>query len=196
MRKIKVNEIFYSLQGEGCHTGHPAVFVRLSGCNLSCAFCDTQHTAGTMMTMEEIVSEVNKYPAPLIILTGGEPSLFIDEAFIDALHTTGKKVAIETNGTHSLPSNIDWVTCSPKDLFDNNGAIALQKADEVKVIYDGTHGVEQYLSLITATHYYLQPCDTGDAEQNSRITRQCIQYCLNHPQWHLSLQTHKILNIQ
>ena len=95
----KINEIFYSLQGEGFHSGTPAVFVRFSGCNLRCTFCDTQHQAGEMMSLQEIVDEVNKYPiAPLVVLTGGEPSLFIDEAFVAGLkQKTGKTVAIETN---------------------------------------------------------------------------------------------------
>ena len=108
----KINEIFYSLQGEGFHTGTPAVFVRFSGCNLRCAFCDTQHQGGTMMSSQEIVDEVNKYPiAPLVVLTGGEPSLFIDEAFVAELkQNTKKKIAIETNGTWPLPTNLDWVT--------------------------------------------------------------------------------------
>ena len=95
----KINEIFHSLQGEGFYTGTPAVFVRFSGCNLRCAFCDTSHQDGQMMSLEEIINEVNKYPlAPLVVLTGGEPSLFIDEDFVVVLkQKTGKQVAIETN---------------------------------------------------------------------------------------------------
>ena len=118
----KINEIFYSLQGEGFHTGTPAVFVRFSGCNLKCSFCDTQHEEGVWMSDEEILAEVGKYPAVTVILTGGEPSLWIDREFVDCLHRMGKYVCIETNGTHSLPDNIDWVTCSPKQ-----GAFLLTK---------------------------------------------------------------------
>ena len=110
----KINEIFYSLQGEGYHTGTPAVFIRFSGCNLKCSFCDTQHEAGTLMTDDEIIAEVSKYPAVTVILTGGEPSLWIDDALIDRLHEAGKYVCIETNGTRPLPESVDWVTCSPK----------------------------------------------------------------------------------
>ncbi|MDE5710447.1 MAG: 7-carboxy-7-deazaguanine synthase QueE, partial [Bacteroides sp.] len=110
----KINEIFYSLQGEGYHTGTPAVFVRFSGCNLKCPFCDTQHEEGTQMSDDEILEEVGKYPATTVILTGGEPSLWIDRGFIELLHRAGKYVCIETNGTRLLPDNIDWVTCSPK----------------------------------------------------------------------------------
>ena len=110
----KINEIFYSLQGEGYHTGTPAVFIRFSGCNLKCPFCDTQHEDGILMSDEDIVTEVSRYPAATVILTGGEPSLWIDREFVDCLHQAGKYVCIETNGTHPLPDNIDWVTCSPK----------------------------------------------------------------------------------
>ena len=108
----KINEIFYSLQGEGYHTGTPAVFIRFSGCNLKCPFCDTQHEDGILMSDEDIVTEVSKYPAATVILTGGEPSLWIDREFVDCLHQAGKYVCIETNGTRLLPDNIDWVTCS------------------------------------------------------------------------------------
>jgi organic radical activating enzyme len=105
----RINEIFYSLQGEGYHTGIPAVFVRFSGCNLRCPFCDTQHEEGTLMSDEDIVMEVAKYSTQVVILTGGEPGLWIDEKLVDALHHEGKYVCIETNGTCLLPENIDWV---------------------------------------------------------------------------------------
>ena len=99
----KINEIFYSLQGEGFHTGTPAVFIRFSGCNLKCSFCDTQHEEGVLMSDEEILDAVGEYPATTVILTGGEPSLWIDREFVDRLHRIGKYVCIETNGTRSLP---------------------------------------------------------------------------------------------
>ena len=137
----KINEIFYSLQGEGFHAGTPAVFVRFSGCNLRCAFCDTQHQQGTIMSLQEIVDEVNKYPlAPLVVLTGGEPSLFIDEAFMMELKLkTGKRIAIETNGTRPLPTNLDWVTLSPKSAFEggNLESCVLKSCDELKVVWLG-----------------------------------------------------------
>ena len=125
----KINEIFYSLQGEGYHTGTPAVFIRFSGCNLKCSFCDTRHEEGVLMSDDEIIAEVGKYPAVTVILTGGEPSLWIDEAFIDRLHQAGKYVCIETNGTNPLPKNIDWVTCSPKQGVK----LGITRMDEVKV---------------------------------------------------------------
>ena len=111
----KINEIFYSLQGEGFHTGTPCVFIRFSGCNLKCRFCDTKHEDGTMMTDEEILDYISQFPSNNIILTGGEPSLWIDQSLIDKLHEAGKYIALETNGTNTLPSGIDWITCSPKE---------------------------------------------------------------------------------
>ena len=103
----KINEIFYSLQGEGFHAGTPAVFVRFSGCNLKCDFCDTRHEEGKSMTDEEIVEEVLRYPSRMVILTGGEPGLWVDDALIEALHKAGKYICIETNGTCVLPEQID-----------------------------------------------------------------------------------------
>lgn len=179
----KINEIFYSLQGEGYHTGTPAVFVRFSGCNLACSFCDTQHEAGRMMTDDEILAEVNKHPATTVILTGGEPALWIDDAFIDLLHRAGKYVCIETNGTKPLPAAIDWVTCSPKPGAELN----VNRMDEVKVVYEG-QDLSAYEQL-PAEHFFLQPCSCI----NTAETVACV---MQHPRWRLSLQTHKLINIQ
>ena len=178
----KINEIFYSLQGEGYHTGIPAIFVRFSGCNMKCSFCDTSHEDGVMMSDEEIISEVVKYPAPMVSLTGGEPGLWIDEALVDALHNEGKYVCVETNGMCVLPNNIDWVTCSPKE----GGEIKLNHIDEVKVVYVG-QDVSVYLDL-PAQYYFMQPCSCSNTEE-------VIAYILKHPEWRLSLQTHKLLQI-
>ena len=194
----KVNEIFQSLQGEGYNTGTASVFIRLSGCNLRCSFCDTRHEEGTMMSLPEIVEEVMQYPlAPLIVLTGGEPSLWIDEDFVSVLkQMTGKRIAIETNGTHSLPSNLDWITLSPKTGLGNNGdlPVVLTHCDELKVVYLG-QDLTQY-DGITATHRYLQPCWVSDENQRFNNMRATVQAVLNNPQWRLSLQTHRILGIQ
>ena len=178
----RINEIFYSLQGEGYHTGIPAVFVRFSGCNLRCPFCDTQHEEGTLMSDEDIAMEVAKYSTQVVILTGGEPGLWIDEKLVDALHHERKYVCIETNGTCRLPENIDWVTCSPKE----GAKISLDRIDEVKVVYVG-QDVSAYLDL-SASHYFLQPCSCANTEE-------VIAYILQHPEWRLSLQTHKLLQI-
>lgn len=127
----KINEIFYSLQGEGFHVGTPAVFVRFSGCNLKCEFCDTRHEEGVMMSDEEILEQVCQYPCKTVILTGGEPGLWVDEDLVAALHKAGKYVCIETNGTCVLPESIDWVTCSPK----LGASLRVCRMDEVKVVF-------------------------------------------------------------
>lgn len=178
----KINEIFYSLQGEGFHTGTPAVFIRFSGCNLKCRFCDTRHEEGVWMTDEEIIEAIRSYPARMVILTGGEPSLSIDEALVEKLHQAGKFVSVETNGTHPLPATIDWITCSPKE----GAPVVLTHIHEIKVVYTG-QAIEPYLTL-PALHYFLQPCSCGNTEE-------VINYLLRHPEWRLSLQTHKLIHI-
>ena len=193
----KINEIFYSLQGEGFHAGTPAVFVRFSGCNLRCSFCDTQHQAGQMMSVQEIVEEVNKYPlAPLVVLTGGEPSLFIDETFVAELkQKMGKKIAIETNGTRPLPNNLDWVTLSPKSAFEGGDLepCVLTYCDELKVIYLG-QDLTQY-DGIEAKHRFLQPCFCEDETQRKANMKACVDAVMQNPGWRLSLQIHRVLNI-
>ena len=193
----KINEIFYSLQGEGFHSGIPAVFVRFSGCNLCCVFCDTQHQKGKLMSLQEIVDEVNKYPnAPLLVLTGGEPSLFINEAFVKELkQKTGKRVAIETNGTRPIPENLDWVTLSPKSVF-RGGDIepCMQtRCDELKVVYLG-QDLAQY-DDIEAQYRFLQPCFVENEEQRKANMQACVEAVKAHPNWRFSLQIHRILNI-
>ena len=194
----KVNEIFYSLQGEGYNTGTASVFIRLSGCNLHCAFCDTRHDEGTMMTLPEIVERVMQYPdAPLIVLTGGEPSLWIDENFVAGLKKmTGKTIAIETNGTRPLPRGIDWVTLSPKTGLGESGdlPVVLTHCDELKVVYLG-QDLAQY-DNITADHRYLQPCWTDEPEKRQHNLQATVQAVLDKPQWRLSIQTHRLLAIR
>ena len=194
----KINEIFHSLQGEGFHTGTPAVFVRFSGCNLRCAFCDTQHQAGEMFSLQEIVNKINKYPiAPLLVLTGGEPSLFINEAFVSELkQKTGKKIAIETNGTRPLPTNLDWVTLSPKTAFEGGNAkpCVLKHCDELKVLYLG-QDLAQY-NDIEAQHRFLQPCFCEDEVQRKANMKACVEAVMQNPGWRLSLQIHRVLNIR
>ena len=191
----KINEIFYSLQGEGRNTGRAAVFVRFSGCNLKCPFCDTEHQSGTPMTDEMIIAEAKKYPTDLIVLTGGEPTLFIDEDFISKLHDAGFSVAIETNGTHPVPFGINFITVSPKFEFCEDAALALKECDELKVVFTGKNDFSKYED-IKAHYRYIQPCDTGSEEGNRRNIEASIHYVLNHPEWRLSLQTQKITNIR
>ena len=185
----RINDIFYSLQGEGRNTGRAAVFVRFAGCNLRCPFCDTEFETFREMTDEEIIAAVQTLcPAPvLVVLTGGEPTLQVDEAFIDLLHHHGFEVAMESNGTRPAPRNLDWLTVSPK------GKQAAQMPNELKVIFDEKTDPATFLpSSTTLPELYLQPCDTGDAERNACIIDKCIAYIKAHPQWRLSLQTHKL----
>lgn len=195
MDRFKINEIFYSLQGEGFFTGTPAVFVRFSGCNLHCPFCDTDHSAGELLTLEEIADSTKTYPARHIVLTGGEPSLFITEELVGKLKDGDRLVAIETNGTHSLPKNIDWITLSPK--FDWQGEMAMpaiSRCNELKVVFQG-QDLNAY-NHIEATHRFLQPCFTGDPKADKENIKATIAACLDNPRWRLSLQTHRILSIR
>ena len=198
----RVNDIFYSLQGEGHNTGRAAVFVRFAGCNLRCPFCDTEFDSFREMTGEDIVTEMGRYPARFAVLTGGEPTLQVDEAFVDLLHQHGFEVAMESNGTRPAPTNLDWLTVSPKSLPPTPSRRKGRTPDELKVIFTSPEDVEQqsvWLPLLregAGGSLYLQPCDTGDAERNALITQRCIDYIKEHPQWRLSLQTHKLANFK
>lgn len=193
---MKVNEIFYSLQGEGYHSGTPAVFVRFSGCNLRCPFCDTQHEEGVEMSETEIVEAVKAYPASLVVVTGGEPAMQLTEGLVDALHAAGKYVSVETNGTLPLPKNVDWITLSPKDSWVGpQAAPVLPRADELKLLFDGRHEPSQY-SHIAVAHRFLQPCDMGNDARNAEIMQATVDYIKKNPAWRLSLQIHKILKIR
>ena len=193
---MKVNEIFYSLQGEGYHSGTPAVFVRFSGCNLRCPFCDTQHEEGIEMSEAEIVEAVKTYPASLVVVTGGEPAMQLTEGLVDALHAAGKYVSVETNGTLPLPKNVDWITLSPKDSWvGSQAAPVLSHADELKLLFDGTHKPSLY-SHIAVAHRFLQPCDMGNDARNAEIMQATVDFVKKNPAWRLSLQIHKILKIR
>ena len=150
------------------------------------------------MSLDEIIAEINKYPiAPMVVLTGGEPSLFIDEAFVAAVKAqTGKFIAIETNGTRPLPTNLDWVTFSPKKGFDGGDveSVVLKDCDELKVVYLG-QDLRQYAG-INANHRFLQPCFSDDAEQRQSNMQACVEAVMRHPGWRLSLQTHRLLGIR
>ena len=192
---MRVNEIFYSIQGEGFNTGKPAIFIRLSGCNLNCPFCDTEHQSYKGMTYDEIIEAIHDYPSDLVVLTGGEPTLQGIEPLIQKIHQIGKTVAIETNGTQPMPKGADWITISPKAAFiGERGKPVVDFAMEVKVIFDGEHEPDD--CGIAAAHYYLQPCDTGNEEKNHEIIEKLIEYVKGHPKWKISLQTQKILKVR
>lgn len=179
----KINEIFYSLQGEGFYTGTAAIFIRFSGCNLKCDFCDTLHESGEFLSDEEILQKISLFESKHIVLTGGEPSLWIDEEFVGKLKSIGYYVQIETNGTHPIPQNVDWITCSPKDA-----PLAINKANELKVVFTSQSFVEKFTNF-NSQHRFLQPLSCGN-------TAEVVDYILKHPQWRMSLQTHKLINIQ
>lgn len=196
--KYKVNEIFYSLQGEGKWAGRAAVFVRFSICNLRCPFCDTDFSEFDTFSSEEIVNNVRQLSPTcrFVVLTGGEPTLQVDEELIEAFHHYGYYLAMETNGTRPIPSGIDWITCSPKTAYiaGNTAHVRVKEASEVKIVFDGHHEVSTY--GIHAPNLYLQPCDVGDKERNRQILEECVAYIERHPEWRLSLQLQKIINIR
>lgn len=201
---MKVNEIFYSLQGEGHYTGTPAVFVRFAGCNLRCWFCDTDFEKGVEMSEDEIVEAVLQYPTRYVVITGGEPTLQITASLCDKLHAHGLYLMMETNGTRPLPEGcqIDWITCSPKLIDVEEGkrkiaTIRLRHIDELKVVFEDSPTQDMALyEQIPATEYRLQPCDIQDPLSNQAILNKTIKYILQHPKWKLSLQTHKILHVR
>ena len=198
---MKVNEIFYSLQGEGVYTGTAAVFLRLSGCNMKCWFCDTKgHEKGTEMTEEEIAERVSQYPARHIVITGGEPTMQLNGRLTQLLHERGFYIQIETNGALPLKdgTEVDWITCSPK-----GNEIRIQRIDELKLLF-----IEEYLEKykeVKASQRCLQPLDNGNGfracspehrlERKNDNGNEVISYIKEHPQWRLSLQTHKLINI-
>jgi len=218
----KVNEIFFTLQGEGAHSGIPAVFVRFSGCNLRCPWCDTEFSDYTEMTAEQIVAQMKElYDLPnerrkMCVLTGGEPSLQVDKPLIDTLHAAGFYICIETNGTHPLPDGIDWITCSPKMIAyphphpkgkgEKPSPLALQKVNEVKVVFTGTYDPEIWRSQLEAEHWMLQPLrytgdwlienvDAWEDDRNDNLD-DTVRYILAHPFWRLSVQLHKIAGLR
>ena len=215
----RVNEIFFTLQGEGAHSGIPAVFVRFSGCNLRCPWCDTEFTEFTEMSAAGIIAEMcSLYDVPnerrkMCVLTGGEPSLQVDKELIDALHEAGFYICIETNGTRSLPEGIDWITCSPKETSLQYSAIshqpplALKKVNEVKVVFTGTYDPDIWRSKLEAEHWMLQPLryngewllqsgiDDFEIDSNDNLD-ETVRYILAHPFWRLSVQLHKIAGLR
>ena len=220
----RVNSIFFTLQGEGHNTGRAAVFVRFAGCNLRCPFCDTAFDSFTEMSADDILSamlQVAGGPAtkerPLMaVLTGGEPTLQVDEALVDLLHRHGYYVAMESNGTRPAPRNLDWLTVSPKrgEWRGERGERREERQpDELKVVFDEQTNPEAFLSSLSTLPsplstlpsplssllsplLYLQPCDTGDQERNAAIVKSCVDYIKEHPWWRLSLQTHKLIGIE
>lgn len=219
-RPYLVKEIFYTLQGEGSHTGRPAVFCRFSRCNLwtgrerdrhraVCRFCDTDFVGtdgdggGRFATADDLADAVAAaWPAPadgagdereaggrFVVCTGGEPLLQLDAAAVDALHRRGFEVAVETNGTRTPPPGVDWLCVSPKAGAD----LVVTRGDELKLVFPQPGADPAAFEHLDFRHFRLQPMDGPDREAN---TRAAVEYCLRHPRWRLSLQTHKYLGIR
>lgn len=212
----KVKELFLSLQGEGANTGRPSIFLRFSGCNLwsgrekdrlkgpSCSrWCDTDFVGtdgpgGSVYPDAHglAVAIANKIPAgverphlPMVVCTGGEPLLQIDGPLIDTLHDLGFTIAVETNGTLPVPEGVDWVCVSPKA----NTRLVVRAGDELKLVYP-QEGIDPgWFIDMDFNHFFLQPLDGPGLAQN---TRKAIEYCLTHPKWRLSVQTHKLLGLR
>jgi 7-carboxy-7-deazaguanine synthase len=214
-----VKEIFYTLQGEGANAGRAAVFCRFSGCNLwtgrerdrhraTCRFCDTDFVGvgpdgGRFATADELAEAVlARWPhvvddqatggRPLVVCTGGEPLLQLDDAAVGALRHRGFEVAVETNGTQPAPSGgLDWVCVSPKA----GAPLALTQGDELKLVYPQREPEAQpeRFEGLPFRHYFLQPMDGPELAENTRLA---IEYCLAHPRWRLSVQTHKVVGIR
>jgi 7-carboxy-7-deazaguanine synthase len=206
-----VKEIYYTLQGEGAQTGHPAVFLRFAGCNLwsgreedragaVCTFCDTDFVGtdgpngGKFATAESLAEAVAaRWPRPeatarLVVCTGGEPALQLDAPLVDALHARNFRVAIETNGTQSLRTPVDWLCVSPKARAE----VVLREGDELKLVFPQADAMPERFETLAFRHFLLQPMDGPERERNTALA---VRYCLEHPRWRLSLQTHKLLGL-
>jgi 7-carboxy-7-deazaguanine synthase len=208
-----IKELFYTLQGEGFHTGRPAVFCRFSGCNLwtgreedrgdaVCRFCDTDFfgvgpDGGKFATADALADAIAAHwPADdrsagprFVVCTGGEPLLQLDAPLVDALHARAFEIAVETNGTISPPPGLDWICMSPKA----RAPLVLTTGDELKLVYPQEGADPERYASLGFTHFFLQPMDGPAVEPNRRAA---LDYCLNHPRWRLSLQTHKLLGIR
>jgi 7-carboxy-7-deazaguanine synthase (Cx14CxxC type) len=206
-----VHEIFYTLQGEGANTGRAAVFCRFAGCNLwtgreedrasaICQFCDTEFVGtggpggGKFASAGALADAVlTTWPASeagrrFVVCTGGEPLLQLDHELIAAFHSRGFEVAVETNGTVAPPDGIDWLCVSPKA----GSTLVVDHGDELKLVYPQQGAEPERFEGLAFTHFYLQPMDGPARDAN---TGAALRYCLHHPRWRLSLQTHKLLDI-
>ena len=207
-----VKEIYYTLQGEGAQTGRPAVFLRFAGCNLwsgreahrkeaICRFCDTEFVGtdgpggGKFATATELAAAVSRaWPGDraqrYVVCTGGEPLLQLDRAAIDALHDAGFEIGVETNGTLAAPEGIDWLCVSPK----GDAPVVQTRGDELKLVFPQAEVAAQpeRFEHLQFDHFFLQPLDSELREQNTQVA---MRYCLEHPRWRLSVQTHKYLGI-
>ena len=201
MQSLPVNEIFYSLQGEGGQMGRAMLFVRLSGCNLACDYCDTDFAGHRLMSATEILEKLQGYPCRDILWTGGEPTLALREEHIAFFHEQGYRQSIETNGTRPVPRGLDYVTCSPKaeaisglrERFVDNYPNGI---DEVRwPLQLGAPLPPPIEQLVQARRYYVSPVEETGVEMSAVVAR-CMDFVLAHPEWRLSVQLHKLLGFR
>ena len=192
--KLLVNEIFYSLQGEGGRSGEASVFVRLAKCNLACEFCDTDFESGVEMTIEELISDISQYPCKWIIWTGGEPTLQLTDKHLQYFRDLGYKQAIETNATREVPSLIDYITCSPKQNY-HKAKEKIPFANEVRIPVKDGDILPDIDTLPVADNYFLSPIFDGD-KLNIDNVNYCVECIKREPRWRLSLQVHKLIHIE
>ncbi|MCL2650635.1 MAG: 7-carboxy-7-deazaguanine synthase QueE [Candidatus Azobacteroides sp.] len=192
---LNVNEIFYSLQGEGARTGEASIFIRLTQCNLKCDFCDTEFDTGADMTLEEIWSEISQYPCRWIIWTGGEPTLQLTDDVLLFFKSKGYKQAIESNGLKTLSSLLDYTVCSPKG---NNFAFLKKvnpKVTEIRLPVMAGDKLPEIKELPEAKYYFLSPVFDTDSQATAKNINYCVEQIKSHSEWRLSIQTHKLINI-
>lgn len=191
---LTVNEIFYSLQGEGGRTGQVSIFIRLAKCNLACSFCDTDFERGVKMSLNEILDEIGKYGCRWIIWTGGEPTLQLTDQVVTFFREKGFLQAIETNGTRRVPAGIDYITCSPKQDFEKVKTL-MPKVDELRFPIQKGDPLPDISVLPVTERYLLSPIF-----DDSTIIQENVDYCISlikeNPLWALSLQTHKLIGIR
>lgn len=189
---MKVNEIFYSLQGEGARAGEPSIFIRLSDCNLRCDFCDTEFVSGKEMTIGEIMEELKRYPCKVIVWTGGEPTLQLTDEICEQFQQAGFRQCIETNGTGKVPMAIDFISLSPK-VAEHIVKKNVPVCDEVRYVRAPGQQIPQ--PATDASYLYLSPQADGD-KISAQSLEHCVRLCMQNPQWRLSVQQHKIWGVR
>ncbi|MFV0470115.1 MAG: 7-carboxy-7-deazaguanine synthase QueE [Dysgonomonas sp.] len=191
---LNVKEIFYSLQGEGGRVVEPSIFIRLTKCNLACSFCDTDFAEGEDMSLDDIKAKIKEYPCRWIIWTGGEPTIQLSNSHLQYFRDLGYKQAIETNGTRAVPSLIDYITCSPKVNYENvKNKIA--EVDEIRIPVMTGDTIPSITIFPKAKKYFLSPIFDGD-KMNVANLSYILAYIKQHPEWTLSLQIHKLIDIE
>jgi len=192
MQNLFINEIFYSLQGEGIRAGTANIFIRLSNCNLECVFCDTEFTSGKNYSINELQEHLQQYPCKNIIWTGGEPTLQLTAEIIAIFKDLGYYQAIETNGSNRIPEGLDFVCCSPK-VAEHVLRKKVKRVNELRYVRNHTQSLP--IPMIESEHYYLSPQCDGD-KINYKNLEHCINLIKENPTWKLSIQQHKIWKIQ